>query len=165
MKDGRRNRRPSFWILWVRLGRGACGLAGATPGDVLAVDTFPGAHGGFNLVGVAAVAGFAGDVLEVVAEGGADEVAAFVRDNGKLEAGVLRLLEEDVQGRLLVLLHKLHLVEKELAEENDALVAFTELLELAVGDRALGVPAEVVLVEGEVEEGELAVLAEQRNVA
>src|SRR5438552_1323847 len=80
------------------------------------VDTFPGAHCRLDLFGVAAVAGFARDVLEAVAEGRAHKGATLVRDHRVLEPGVLGGVEEDVDRRLLTLADQVHLLEEHLPE-------------------------------------------------
>ena len=126
---------------------------------------FPGGHNCLDLVGVAAGARLLRMVSKIPATWRADPCATFVWYHWHIEAVVLRRVAEDVYGRLPTGLHQVDLLQEHLAEEDDAPVALAELFEVPLGDVALRHPAHVVLVKGDIEVGELALLVGQRHEA
>src|SRR6267378_3450461 len=125
----------------------------------------PGGHDCLDLVGVATVARLLWMVREVPTAWRANPCATFVWYHRKIEALVLRGVAEDVHSRLLAGAYEADLLQEHLAEENNAPVALAELFEVPLGDVALRNPAHIVLVKGDVEVGELALLVYQRHDA
>src|SRR5262245_9660856 len=122
----------------------------------------PGGHDRLDLIGVAAVARLLWMVGKIPAAWRANPFATFVGYHWNIEAVVFYGVAEDVHDRLLTGAHQVDLLQKHLAEENDAPVTFAEPFEVPLGDVALRYPAHIVLVKSNVEVSELALRVCQR---